>query len=587
MTSTSQLGAKSRGTRTPLLLGLTLALVTLAVYWQVGRHQFVNIDDPSFVVDNVHVATGLTIDNLLWALSPQPGLGWHPVTWLAHMLDVELYGLNPRGHHLTNLFLHVASTLLLFTLLYRLTNAPWKCAFVAALFALHPLHVESVAWVAERRDVLSALFGFLSLWLYAEYVTQRRRRFYLFALLAFVLGLMSKPMLVTFPVIMLLLDYWPLNRFSADEQSAGPPRRCVALSSWLPLLREKIPFLACSFFSVAITLSVPSGSSGPVKHVTSLGERMANAITVYVSYMAKMLWPVDLAVFYPFPSSIPSWQVIGYLLILLAITAVVIRSGRRHPYLVVGWFWYLITLGPVLGIVPFGPHAMADRYTYIPLIGLFIAAAWGIPALTKPFPGQRTVLAPLAGLVVLAAAVLTFQQVKQWRDSQTLFEHALRVTSRNWLAHNNLAVALLQQDQVVAAVEQLQRGIEINPQDIYAHYNLGGIYLAHGHFDEAITEIIQSSAPGSEVANLSALGNQLFLDGRFGGAIKLYRKVLLLDPDAIEARNNLGVSYLNQGDYARAIGEFEKILARFPNHADARYNLELAREQMKRVNEAP
>jgi Flp pilus assembly protein TadD len=371
--------------------------------------------------------------------------------------------------------------------------------------------------------------------------------------------------------------------------SPEPQGRFRIVAGLIPLVKEKIPFFACALVSALITLSVPP-KVGALQTIVvqPVWLRIENAIVAYVTYLFNTLWPAGLTVFYPFPRSIPLWQVSGSLLVLLAITLTAVRAHRRHPYLIVGWFWYLVMLVPVLGLIPFGPHSMADRYTYLPLVGPFIALAWGVPAFTAKLPYQRTVLALLAAVAIVASIVLTSLQLRHWQSSIALFRHALEVSPANSLAHTNLAVALQEQGQLLEAVDHLHQAIAIDPQDILAHYNLGLIYLEQGHFDEAITEIFKSSAPGfDQVEVYLRLGNELYMQGRFRGAAKFYRKVLALQPDSLEARNNLGVSLYRQGNFADAIVEFEEILRKYPGHADARYNLELAREQQKRLVTAP
>jgi tetratricopeptide (TPR) repeat protein len=459
------------------------------------------------------------------------------------MADVELYGLNPRGHHLTNVFLHIAATLLLFALLCRLTAAPWRSAFVAALFALHPTHVESVAWVAERKDVLSACFWFLTLLLYAGYARQRKRAFYLLALGSFALGLMTKPMLVTLPLVMLLLDYWPLGRFSPGGHTAGSARPLASLPALLPLLKEKIPFFACTAASAAVTvLAMKKGGT-----IQSIGEmplalRTANVVTAYMKYLGKLLWPTDLAVFYPLPAAIPLWQAIGALLLLLAITAGVLRAGRRQPYLVTGWFWYVITLVPVIGLVQVGTQAMADRYTYLPSVGLFIAAAWGVPALLQPLPFRKNLLAALAGIAVIASATLTWRQLPNWQDSLTLYRHTLAVTTGNDKIHYNYGLALVGRQQADAAIAEFRKAIAINPHFLDAHNNLGAALAGQGRLDEAIAAYQQAirANPNYALAYLN-LGIAYYRRGQYDQAIAQFQHALRIDPGNAEARKNLGI----------------------------------------------
>ena len=423
------------------MVSLALIVVTLTVYWQVGEHEFLNFDDDAYITENTHVAQGLTSSSIIWAFKSVHESNWHPVTWLSHMADVEVYGMNPRGHHLTNVIIHTVSTVLLFLLLLRLTGALWQSSFVAAMFAIHPLHVESVAWVAERKDVLCTFFCFLTLYLYSTYVWKRKLTLYFLSLFSFVLGLMSKPMIVTLPIVMLLLDFWQLNRYNLKEHESKQRGLLGLTSPLISLLIEKIPFLICALFSAAITIYAED-RGGAMRSFEDIpfGLRSQNAIIAYVTYIARTLWPQDLAVLYPFPKTVLFWKVICSLLVLIIISATAIRIRRNHPYLTVGWFWFLITLVPVIGLIQVGTQSMADRYTYIPHTGIFIMAAWGVPAFTKELPYRQVILSALASMVIMGATIVTWQQLGYWRDSVSLFQHALNVTTGNANMHYNLGI---------------------------------------------------------------------------------------------------------------------------------------------------
>jgi protein O-mannosyl-transferase len=533
--------------RSVISICIALVVLTLLVYWQVGNHEFINLDDNHFIADNVHVTTGVNQPNVISAFIPVPGIGWFPITFLSHMADVQMYGLNPRGHHLTNVFFHIASTHLLFILLFRLTTSPWKSAFVAALFALHPLHVESVAWMAERRDVLSAFFGFLTLIIYAEYVTKRKPLLYFLSIFTFVLGLMSKPMLVTLPAIMLLLDFWPLNRYVLNEKMPGEEIQRVN-STLTSIFKEKIPFFVCSLISSIISINGPimDGAVQPID--LPLGLRMANATTAYIKYIGKMFWPTDLAVYYPFPPSIPLWQVICSLLILMIITAVFIRAGKRQPYLIVGWFWFLITLLPVIGLIQFGDHAIADRYTYLPLTGLFIVVAWGIPEFTKRLQYQLVILTLFAAITITISMALTWQQLKYWQNSISLYRQTLRVTDGSFLVHNNLGAALAEKGQLDEAMEEYKKALAIKPDDYMAHNNYGLALAGKGQIDMAIVE---------------------------------FRRAIVIHPNSIDSYNNLGIALAYNGHLEEAINEFLKALAINPDDERTRNNYGRALELQK------
>lgn len=531
-------------TRLAACLSVALIVVTLAVYWKTGGHEFVNYDDDEYVYNNPQVMQGFTGAGIIWAFTTTHVANWHPLTWLSHMADVEFHGMNPRGHHLSSVFLHAAASVLLFLLLFRLTASAWRSAFVAALFALHPLHVQSVAWVAERKDVLSALFWFLTLLLYASYAAGRRPLHYRLALGAFVLGLMAKPMLITVPLTLLLIDFWPLRRFDAKEpQAAHDPASSTRLPP-LGLLKEKIPFLACSLLSAAITIYAQHKAGATVAlDALPVVPRLENALVAYMTYLGLTFWPRDLAVFYPLPISFPWWQSIGAMFVLLLVSAATIRVRRQHPYLLVGWLWFLLTLVPVIGVIQVGMQSMADRYTYIPLIGLFIMAAWGVPALAQDLRHRQRLLALLAVTVIAASAVGTWQQLDYWRDGVSLFRRAIQITSNNHIMHNSLGVALKRNGDLDAAVREYRAALAIKPDFAEARNNLG-----------------------------LALGNQGDLDAEIGE----YRKALAIKPDLVEARSNLGVALATKGDLDAAIRELRQAVAARPDFADAHTNLGLA-----------
>lgn len=471
-----------------ILVCIVLASIILAVYLQVGNYQFLDFDDPPYVTENQHVLSGLTGNNIIWAfVSVDEATGyWHPVTWMSHMADVRFFGMNPRGHHLTSVVIHTVATLLIILFLLRVTGSLWKSSFVAALFALHPMHVESVAWVAERKDVLSALFWFLTLIFYAEYVGKQKPVFYMLSLFAFVLGLMSKPMLVTLPLVMLLLDFWPLGRYRHKKRGQGLRQFS---GSVLALVKEKIPFFACSLLSGVITIYAQNKGGG----VRSFSDmpfdlRIENALVSYVKYVSKTFWPQDLAVYYPFPLSVPLWQVICSLSVLLLLSAAAILAGRRYPYIPVGWFWFLVTLLPVIGLIQAGGQAMADRFSYIPAIGLFIIVAWGVTDLAGGLKQRECILALLAGGVITVSAALTWQQLGYWRDSISLYRRALRVTTDNYLINYNLGLYLANKGDVDAAIREFHEVLRIIPDFENAHNNLGFALLSKGDVDAAIRE---------------------------------------------------------------------------------------------------
>ena len=429
-------GLDMRGRRAVTVL---LVVATLAVYAQVIRHDFVNFDDDKYVYENSHVRSGLTWKGIAWAFTTTVGGNWHPLTWLSHMLDCELFGLNAGYHHLVNVLLHILNSFLLLLVLEKMTGAFWRSATVAALFALHPLHVESVAWVAERKDVLSTLFFMLILWAYVPYAERPSRKRYGLICAFLVLGLMAKPMLVTVPFVLLLLDYWPLERLQLDESKGsdgtrGRPGRSGGgrKQAALRLIAEKVPLLALVAVSSAVTF-VAQQRVGAMSMGTSvpLSGRIANALVSYFAYIGKMFWPSHLAVFYPYRHAVPAWEWAGAALLLVGLSIIVVLAGQRRRYLSVGWFWYLGTLVPVIGLVQVGAQSMADRYTYVPLIGLFLIAVWGAADLTAVWSRGRTGLRALSGVVIVGCMVATSFQVGTWKNGLTLFGHALKVTKAN------------------------------------------------------------------------------------------------------------------------------------------------------------
>jgi hypothetical protein len=442
------------GRRLSLALGAALALLTLAAWLPALRNGFVNLDDPYYVTANPRVLQGITRAGIAWALTAKVASNWHPLTLFSHMLDGQLYGLKPAGHHATSLLLHLANVLLLFEVLRRMTGAAGRSAAVAALFAVHPTRVESVAWIAERKDVLSALFWILAMGAWARYA--RRPSIGRYGLVAFlmILGLMAKPMVVTLPFALLLLDVWPLDRLPLG---------------WRRLGVEKLPLLALSAASSLITLRYQEMSLAPLE-VVPWSLRAANALVAYAAYLGKLFWPTRLAIFYPIPPVIPAWKIAGAALLLIAITALAVWRARREPWLLTGWLWFLGTLVPVIGLVQVGRQAMADRYTYIPSIGLFLALVWTLAELAR---AHRAALAATAGIVILALAVATRVQVGYWADSATLFRHALTATDDgNYLAHIGLGKALMGEKDCAGAAEQFRAVLARYPHMSEAHAGL-------------------------------------------------------------------------------------------------------------------
>lgn len=464
-----------------LIIYAVLTIAALAVYWQVNQYHFVNLDDNIYVTQNKYVQSGITPDGLIWAFGATYAEFWHPLTWLSLMFDSQLYGVNAGGYHLTNLILHILSTLLLFWFFNRATKEIWKSAFVAALFALHPLHVESVAWIAERKDVLSAFFWMLTLCLYVYYTEKPATKRYLLVLFSFAGALMSKSMVVTLPIVMILLDYWPLGRF---ESKKGNPV--------LWQLKEKTPFFVLSALIVLITLYAqydPSEKGYP------LGSRLANAPVAFVTYLEQTFWPHDLAVLYPFPNQLPAWQVWGAAILLLVISVAVIAAVKRFPYIFVGWFWFVVILLPVAGIVEFNPEAsMADRYTYLPLTGIFTGLAWGIGHLFSQTDLRKKILFPAGVILIVLMGLIAWRQCGYWKDSMSLFDHALQVTKNNPIMHNNRGSAFAELGRQREAIEDFNEAIRLKPDFDESYFNRGVVYAELGHYQQTIedcTEVIR------------------------------------------------------------------------------------------------
>ena len=570
--------------RRTVLACLLLAAATLAAYWQVLGHDFVNYDDNLYVTDNAQVQTGLTPRGLLWAFTTTDAANWHPMTWLSHMTDCAIFGLDPSGHHLTNLLFHIANSLLLFWFLKQTTHALGRSLIVAALFALHPLHVESVAWISERKDVLSGFFWLLATLAYIGYAERPNARRYALVLLLFVCGLLAKPMVVTLPLVLILMDYWPLGRVGPALSNAGSVR-----ASWRRCVVEKLPLAAISALFAAVTLfAQQSGGSMRSFERFPLGERCANALLSYVIYIAKMLWPVRLAVYYPHPGAgLPQWAILGAAAFLVGMTLVSLLLAKRCPYLMVGWLLYAVTLLPVAGFVQVGAQAYADRYTYLPLIGLFIIAAWGIPDLAKRLriPG-KALSVPAAALLVALTAVTCFQ-VRHWRTSTDLWTHAIEVTSDNGTAHYNLGNVLFRSGKFDEAAGHYAKAAAVSPYDFDARTNLGMIRMLEGKTEQAIGLFRQAiQIEPSDHRAYYHLGRALLKTGDTERAVANLSKSLELKPDLRDAHERLANVLLEQGRTQEALPHFEEALRLEPEDARAHINMGIALALLNRFDDA-
>ncbi len=660
--------------RSPVLVSVLLALVMLVVFLPVRHHDFVNYDDSDYVTANAHVQSGLKWENVAWAFQTGHASNWHPLTWLSHMLDCQLFGQRAGAQHLASVGFHIANTLLLFVLLRRMTGTLGRSACVAALFALHPLHVESVAWVSERKDVLSALFFLLTLGAYVRYAQQSQvsslqsqvfkqyqvsslessaslksqisslksgnsvrggrdksgpRKlerletedwrletgvkiqnpesriqypawfYYALALVCFAFGLMSKPMLVTTPFVLVLLDYWPLRRSAEcrmQNAKSGQPGmllhpskfkiKNLKLNICLPLLREKLPFFALSVVSSVITFVVQR-KGGAVSTALSLDARVANAVVSYVRYIGKLLCPLNLSVLYPHPGHWPVWQVAASAALLLAVSGAVLALARRRPYLVVGWLWFIGMLVPVIGLVQVGIQSMADRYMYVPVIGLLLMLVWGVADVLPERPWRVEALTLGSGLALAACAFLTAGQLQHWQNSETLFRHAVEVTPNNYLAYNNLGYYLSGQGRVEEAMDNYRLSLKINPTYEDALNNLGYALAGQKKYAEAIPyyEAALRTRPNHvEVHN--NFGNALSELGRLDEAIAHYLFVLKEKPDHADAHNNLGIALAMQGKLEEAIRQFHEAIRFKPDDASAHSNLGNALAAQRKFDEA-
>ena len=574
--------------RQACLVILILAVMTVAIYWRVSSHDFVAYDDRTYVAENRHVRSGITSAGLTWALTSTEAGNWHPLTWLSHMADVEFLGLAPGRQHLVNVLLHLSNAILLFLVLRGFTGALLQSAMVAALFAAHPLHIESVAWVAERKDVLSTLFWVLTLGAYLRYVRGRTPGRFGVALLLFALGLTAKPMVVTLPFLLLLLDWWPLGRFDRPH-AAGRHNLPLTAVSAVAVLLEKLPFVVLAAASCWVTvLAQQRGAALVASEVLPLGVRLPNAVVAYGAYLVKTVWPVNLAVFYPYPVTPPAFRQWGSALAVLAgVTAFVFTRRRRHPFLLVGWCWYLGTPVPVIGVVKVGAQFMADRYTYVPLVGVFIAATWGVPLLCGALPRRKFVLAATAGAVLAACTAFSWFQVGTWRDSATLFDHAIRAVPDNWLAHNNLGAVLANAHRAEEAASHYREALRIKPDYETAHYNYANYLAGSGRIDEAVEHYREAVRLNSGYLEAyDNLGTVLLRQGKFGEAQAMFRRALEINPDQAEAHNNLGAALQKQGKRAEALPHFAAAVRLDPDLFRARVNLGLLLGEQGRWDEA-
>jgi len=610
------------------LIGIALILLTLGAYYRVCTYDFISYDDLEYVKNNYQVLEGITLEGFRYAFTTNDKANWHPLTWLSLMLDCELggdqnqlFGSNPRlgkialekvAHtcHTTSLLFHLINTVLLFLLLTRMTAALWRSALVAALFALHPLHVESVAWISERKDVLSTFFWFITMWAYVRYAAQPSVKRYIPVVLFFILGFMAKPMLVTLPFVLLLMDYWPLKRWppsplAVNQKETGPEKTkkgrkkttsdvpYFQKSTWRALIIEKLPLFGLTTLFCVITFFVQRGA-GAVQPIEFLGlkVRLANAVVAYAVYIGKMFYPLRLGLFYPHLGMPPPWQITGAALILILFSALALWQ-RKRPALLAGWLWYLGTLVPVIGLIQVGDQALADRYTYIPLTGLFIALVWTLAELFAPWRRRQIVSALLAAAIMAALTVCTWRQVGYWSDSITLFEHALKVIDKNHLAHNHLGLALYYRGEpgdLDKAIDHHRRAIQLRDDYFHAYVNLGMELMANKDYEEAKVNYykaleIHPRSP-SVLNHLGALLRDMHGGASIEGEQYL-REALERIPDYFNARMNLAESLYARGEYEQALEQLQEALRLNPNHPRTRQLWQMARAKLDQTKQPP
>jgi len=569
-----------------------LFLSIFLIYFQMHNYNFISLDDPLYVVNNKQVQRGLSLESISWAfsLSKQGEItNWHPLTWISHMLDYQLFGLNAGMHHMSNVFLHAISAMLLFLALRWMTGSLWKSAFVASLFAFHPINVDSVAWIAERKNLLSTVFWMLTMIFYFFYTKKPHISVYLLIIAAFSLGSLAKPMLMTLPFVLLLLDYWPLGRITIPQWNEDKAEWYQFYYVAYKLVLEKIPLMVLSFVFFYVTmLSLKMSHTIKASDLTPMDLKIKNAIVSYLIYMGKMVWPKDLSIFYPFPDAIPMWEVMGSIIVLLMITVIAQIKYRKYPYFIVGWLWFIGTLVPVLGIIQAGLWpAIGERWAYVPYIGLFIIVAWGVPDLLTRVNRKKDIIVAAAAVVLVIFAVRTWFQIGYWKDDFSLFSHCVTLNPDNYVAHVNLAAAYAKQGESEDAIHHFQEALRIHANDVVALDGLGRLYNKLGQQDKAIhyySDEVRYN-PGDTNANFE-LGTVYAAQGDLERAIKQFSYVITIDPAYAEAYYNLGVISAKRGDMNKALEYFTSALNLNPNDAVSHCSLGVILMNQGRVYEA-
>lgn len=570
-----------------LLIYLFIVVAIFTAYWQLPKSNFISFDDDVYVTDNIHVQKGFTGKTIRWAFTTFHAFNWHPLTWLSHMADYQLFGKNASLHHLMNMFFHIINSLILFVLLNAMTKDIWPSAIVAALFAIHPLHVESVAWISERKDVLSTFFAFLTIGCYFIYTRNRKIHSYFFVFFFYMLGLMAKPMLVTLPFLLLILDYWPLQRmnigFSAKNNLFFSNKKSIGF-----LVSEKIPLLFLSAALSIITI-IAQKEGGIVRSIQEfpVAVRLANAAISYVRYMYKMVLPVHLSFFYPYRTDWPLWMILGSTFLIVSVSVYTIKKITTEPFLFVGWFWYVGTLIPVIGLVQVASQSMADRYTYIPLIGLFMILAWGIKRVVKKIRCVSTSIFPVVYILLTLLMILTWKQVGYWKNDITLFSHAVDVTENNPRSNYHLGIAFQKKGNITKAIEYYNKAIAIKPDFLRARNSLGNALVKLGKYEDAINHyryaltLKKNNADGH-----FNLGFALMNLGRNNEAIEHYKKAIEMNRKHGDSYYNLGIMLSRQQKYKQALKCFAKVVEINPKDAEAYNNMGNCLIRLGKIDEA-
>lgn len=558
----------------------TITLLTLTVYWPVVHNDFILIDDSQYVTDNKNVTLGVTLENIIWAFSSIHSNNWHPLTWISHMLDCQLFGVDAGMHHLMNLLFHTLNTLLLFIIFYRMTGQIWQCAFIAMLFGLHPLHVESVAWVSERKDVLSTFFWMLVILFYISYTKNRSLAKYMVVFILCLAAFMTKPMVITLPAILLLLDYWPLKRFKFRQENHAD---LTAGKVNCLLIYEKVPLIILAIMLLVVTLVAQRTVSPESLIITNLYEniplnlRVANAFLSYIKYIVSIFFPFNLAILYPHPDHISMFKTVSAVLVLFVVTIYFFYKLESRPYLLFGWLWYIITITPVIGFIQFGMHAMADRYTYIPSIGIFIIITWGGAEIIRNCHYKKIIASSLALVLMILLLICTRIQLSYWKDSKTLFLHAIEVTKNNASMHNDLGYIYTEESNIDKALFHFSEALKINPSYTHAHFNIGCLLGDINRQDEAIWHLkeVLKVNPHCEPAHRK-ISFMLLKQGKTAEAITHCEKALLIDPLNPETHNNFGMALLHQGKVDEAIRHFHIAKQILPDSKAIQDNLNYA-----------